>query len=86
MTDTLTPEAVEAALGTVRSVLQADGADVELVAVEGDAAHLRLVLVDANCAECVLPRGLLQDVALQMLRADLPALAAVEIDDPREAS
>jgi Fe-S cluster biogenesis protein NfuA len=71
-------------LTPVRDVLQADGGDVELVRVEGTSAHLRLVLRDAGCAECVLPRPILEEVALRLLRERAPELTAVHIDDPRE--
>jgi Fe-S cluster biogenesis protein NfuA len=78
--------AVVRALDGVRVVLQADGADIELVAVHDGQAQLRLLVADANCAECVLPKALLEEVALDMMRAQVPALARVVIDDPREPS
>ena len=83
MTSALDTDTVTTALGSVRALLQADGADIELVRLDGDVAHLRLVLVDANCAECVLPTALLQDVALQQMQQHAVGLAGVVIDDPR---
>lgn len=77
------PAAVAVALEEVRAVLQADGADVELLGVDADTVHLRLVLVDAGCAECVLPSPLLGEVALGLMAPLAPGLATVEIDDPR---
>ena len=85
MTGPLDTTAVATALESVRSLLQADGADIELVGLEGEVAELRLVLIDANCAECVLPAPLLQDVALRLMQPQVPGLAAVTIDDPRTA-
>ena len=38
-------------------VLAADGVDLTLVDVEGGVAHLRLGILDATCAQCVLPRS-----------------------------
>ncbi len=78
-------DAVTAGLAPVREVLQSDGGDIELVGVEGDTARLRLVLESAGCAECVLPRPLLETIALQMMQPLVPGLSAVAIDDPREA-
>ena len=50
-------DAVAIALGPVRDLLRLDGADIELVAVDdAGTAHLRLLLVEAGCAECVLPK------------------------------
>ena len=69
----------------MREVLQSDGGDIELVGVEGGTARLRLVLESAGCAECVLPRPLLETIALQMMQPLVPGLSAVAIDDPREA-
>lgn len=71
-------------ISPVREILQLDGADIELVDFEGGTARLQLVLVDAGCEECVLPRPLLEDVALSLLAPGTPGLTAVTIDDPRE--
>jgi Fe-S cluster biogenesis protein NfuA len=76
---------VTAGLAPVREVLQSDGGDIELVGVEGGTARLRLLLETAGCAECVLPRPLLETIALQMMQPLVPGLSAVAIDDPREA-
>jgi Fe-S cluster biogenesis protein NfuA len=76
---------VTAGLTPVREVLQSDGGDIELVGVDGDTARLRLVLETAGCAECVLPRPMLETIALQMMQPLVPGLSAVAIDDPREA-
>jgi hypothetical protein len=76
---------VAVGLAPVREVLQSDGGDIELVGVDGDTARLRLVLETAGCAECVLPRPLLETIALQMMQPLVPGLSAVAIDDPREA-
>lgn len=74
-----------AGLEPVRAVLQSDGGDIELVGIEGDTARLRLVLEAAGCADCVLPRPMLETIALQMMGPLVPGLNAVVIDDPREA-
>ena len=65
-------------LSPVRDILQADGGDIELVSFDGDRAQLRLVLESAECADCVLPKPMLEDVAAKLLGV------AVTIDDPRE--
>jgi hypothetical protein len=76
--------ALTAGLVPVREVLQSDGGDIELVGVEGGTARLRLILETAGCAECVLPRPMLETIALQMMQPLVPGLSAVAIDDPRE--
>jgi hypothetical protein len=79
-------DAVAIALGPVRDLLRLDGADIELVSVDdAGTAHLRLLLVEAGCAECVLPKTMLEGVALQMMQSAAPGLQSVTIDDPREA-
>jgi len=77
---------VTAALAPLRQLLQPDGGDVELVDVDGGAGavRLRLLLRDASCAECVMPRPHLEQVAGNVLRRSLPDLQAVTVDDPRE--
>ena len=65
-------------------MIRLDGAELELVAVEGTTANLRLVVTDASCAECVMPRTMLEAIALQMMQPLVPGLSAVAIDDPRE--
>jgi hypothetical protein len=79
--------AATAALVPVREILEPDGADIELVGVEGGTARLRLRLENAKCADnCVLPRALLEGIALQMMQPLVPGLTAIAIDDPREAA
>lgn len=74
----------EAALAPVRELIEADGGRVELVATTADVIRIRLVLDTAECAECVMPKPFLQQVALDLLADRVPELSAVEIDDPRE--
>ena len=77
---------VRSALAEVAALVQADGGDIELTsldAVTGSVA-LRLRLEAANCAECVLPRAMLEGVATGMLQRSVPGITGVSIDDPRE--
>ena len=76
--------AVEAAVAEIRALVEADGGDVELVTADRSTVRLRLILETAACRECVMPRAHLEQVALDRMRAHLPMLVAVEIDDPRE--
>ena len=59
---------------------------LELVSVDtaSGAVALRLVLESANCAECVLPRAMLEGVAIGMLQRSVPGVAGLSIDDPRD--
>ena len=77
---------MEVDLTPVREILRLDGGDVELVGVDPDAGavHLRLLLEDASCAECVLPGPMLEPIALNLLTRPTPGLRAVVIDDPRQ--
>lgn len=70
----------------VRQMLQADGVDAELIGSDDavGTARLRLVIDDAECAECVMPRPFLEALALKLLRETNPGLTAVYIEDPRE--
>jgi hypothetical protein len=66
-------------ISPVRDLIQLDGGDIEVLADDGSSVHLRLILEDAECAECVMPRGVLEEVSSKLLGV------AVRIDDPREA-
>ncbi len=81
MIDTAT---ATAGLAPVQEMIRLDGADLELVGVDGATARLRLVVTDASCADCVMPRAMLEAIALQMMQPSVPGLSAVAIDDPRE--
>jgi hypothetical protein len=74
------------ALEELRSLVAADGADFETVEFDAAAAtmRLRLLIPDAHCAECVMPRAALESVAATRL-ARL-GVRTVVIDDPREAA
>jgi Fe-S cluster biogenesis protein NfuA len=74
------------ALEEIRNLVRPDGADFELVTVDPAAGsvQVRLVLDDASCRECVMPRGILEDIATSMVRRSVPDLARLSIDDPRE--
>jgi hypothetical protein len=65
-------------ISPIRDLIQLDGGDVEVLADDGSSVHLRLLLEDAECAECVMPRGVLEEVSSKLLGV------AVKIDDPRE--
>ena len=67
-----------------RAIVQADGADFELVGVDDGQVSLRLVLVEAGCAECVMPKQFLEGVVLDILREADSTVRAVHVDDPRE--
>jgi hypothetical protein len=78
-TATLTP-----ALDEVRALVQLDGGDMLLTGTDGGTVQLRLVVEGASCVECVMPREILEQIALDILSRSVPAVAAVTIDDPRE--
>jgi Fe-S cluster biogenesis protein NfuA len=74
-------------LAEIRTLLQADGSDMELVAVDHDSGVVRtmLVLENASCAECVVPRTMLERIGLDILQKTAAGVRRLDIDDPREA-
>jgi Fe-S cluster biogenesis protein NfuA len=74
----------EEALSGLREGFQADGADLELVSVDGVTARVRLVVTDETCQECIVPCPLLQQVLEAALRRECPEIDVVEVEDPRE--
>ena len=49
-------EKVESALAEVRTMLQADGGDVEFVKLDGTTVHVRLMGACAGCPMRTMPR------------------------------
>jgi hypothetical protein len=83
-----TPAGLDAGLEAVAGFLGPDGAQV---VVEGwdataGALSLRLELESAECAECVVPRPMLDRLLLDALRQHAPAVRRVQLDDPRDAA
>jgi hypothetical protein len=69
----------------VRALVRPDGSDFELVEVDGGTVRLALLVEDASCAECVMPKPILEEMALGILSRSAPEVKSVIIDDPREA-
>jgi hypothetical protein len=83
-----TPGGLEAGLDAVAGFLGPDGASIVVEQWDDTSGHLsvRLVLETAECAECVVPRPMLDTLLLDTLRGHAPAIRAVVLDDPRERS
>ena len=76
---TITP-----ALDELRGLVQADGADMTVTSVDGSTVNLQLVVETASCVECVMPREILEQVALNIFQRNGVDADPVVIDDPRE--
>jgi Fe-S cluster biogenesis protein NfuA len=74
------------ALEEARSLVQADGGDMELVSVDAASGtvNLKLILEGASCIECVMPKEFLDQIVLDMLQRAGHTVSAVDIYDPRE--
>jgi Fe-S cluster biogenesis protein NfuA len=70
---------VMAALQRIRPALQADGGDIELVAVVGRDAHVRLMGACHGCPSALLT---LQAGVQQFLRQEVPGFGDVISDTP----
>jgi hypothetical protein len=83
----MSTELLSAALDPLRSGLQADGADIELIGVDSGTATIRLRIDDDACEDdCILPKAALESLFLATLKRVDPLLARVEVLDPRDAS
>jgi Fe-S cluster biogenesis protein NfuA len=78
-------EAVTEVVDELRQMLQADGADLALVAADdaSDRIELALDVSGANCAECVLPPDQLRDVIQASLQRRVPTEFELIVHDPR---
>jgi len=76
---------LDGALAEVRPLVQADGADLVLEAVdEGEGrVVVRLDLAAVTCLECVLPPDLLHSMIAEALTRRVAGLADVVVEDPR---
>ena len=72
------------AVGELRALVALDGGDVELLSAAGNTVALRLILEGAECRECVMPKGFLEQIALDMMHTRLNEVTTVTIEDPRE--
>ena len=69
-------EKIEAALNKIRPMLQADGGNVELVAVEeGGIVKVRL---QGACAGCPMSQMTLKNGIERILKEEVPEVTAVE--------
>jgi Fe-S cluster biogenesis protein NfuA len=72
----MTRERVEAVLQRVRPFLRADGGDIELVAVEGNSASVRLT---GNCSTCPSAHMTLVLGVEAVLRKDIPGFEKLQL-------
>jgi Fe-S cluster biogenesis protein NfuA len=68
-------EKVKAVLDKIRPSLQADGGDVELVAVEDGIVKVRL---KGACAGCPMSQMTLKNGIEKLLKREVPEVTAVE--------
>lgn len=68
-------EEIQKALNEIRPSLQADGGDVELVAIENDIVKVRLT---GACAGCPMSQMTLKQGVEQHLRKRVPDISGVE--------
>jgi hypothetical protein len=80
------PAHAERALAELRTLVASDGADFETISFDAatGSLHLRLLIPDAHCAECVMPRAALESIATT--RFATHGLRTIVIDDPRDAT
>lgn len=75
---------VRAALADVQALVEADSSRFHLDGVSADGTvRLTLEITDEACAECVMPRELLEQTATRVLQAAVPSVRRVAITDPR---
>lgn len=78
---------ISSALAGLQLLVEADSSRFHLDGVSAEGVvHLTLLIDDASCAECVMPREILEQTATRVLRAAVPTITRVSIVDPREPS
>jgi Fe-S cluster biogenesis protein NfuA len=82
------PNLVVGAVGGLRALLQADGADLDLVRVDPASAlvEVALRLDGVSCLDCVLPPTQLRDVISRAVGEAVPEEFELVVHDPRSAT
>ncbi len=73
---TIEKERIQAVLDRVRPFLQADGGDIELVAVDGRSASVRLL---GMCAGCPAAQMTLHDGIEAAIRLEIPEFDTLQV-------
>ena len=83
-----TPAGLDAGLDAVAELLGPDGARVAVLEWDetDGTLSLRLELDGADCAECVVPRPLLDTMLLESLRRHAPTVRGLRLEDPRDGA
>jgi hypothetical protein len=78
-------DAVGEAVDEMGALLRSDGADLQLIEANPKTARieLRLELEGAECAECVLPADLLEQMVSEALARRVPGEFELVLHDPR---
>ena len=71
-------ERVQEAINKIRPMLQADGGDVELVAIENGVVKVRL---QGACAGCPMSQMTLKNGIERFLKHEIPEVVSVEPAD-----
>lgn len=67
----------------LRSGFQADGADLQLIGVDGGRARVELVVTSETCLECIVPKPMLEHMLLSFFKSGPVQVDSVELLDPR---
>ena len=74
---------LSAALEGMQESLRADGADLEMLGLEGTTARVRLVVGPETCMECIMPKEYLEELMLATVQETMPQVDRVDLEDPR---
>ena len=77
---------LQTARDEVSALVRPDGGDIEITGIDAATGTVsaRLLIDSADCADCILPRHLLEEIVTRRLRRLVPGAETVSIDDPRE--
>lgn len=79
-----TVETVQRALTRVREALVADGYDLEVQGIEAGRVRLAISAGPQACADCLVPKDLMQQMIAQALR-DCSPVVGIELRYPGES-
>lgn len=75
--------AISEAFAEHREVLAMDGIELRIRGVADDVVDVDLYLSAESCADCMLPRPLMEELLLDAARAARPEVSRVVVHEPR---
>ena len=79
----MTPEIAEQLKNSLTTLVEQDGGTIEIVQFTNNSIEFDLLLGDEGCADCVMPKQLLERIIFEKAKSICKDLKSVTLNDPR---